>query len=71
MLGNWCVWQRMNIRFENARQTLAGPTLQVSAFYSSPDPPRHLVRFCFCKSMEKLTAACDKMEQYFGKGGGD
>ncbi len=40
----------------------------MSAFYNSPDPPRHLVRFCFCKSMEKLVAACDQLEAYFVAG---
>lgn len=40
-------------------------SLQVSAFYSSPDPPRHLVRFCFCKSMDKLRGAADRLQAYF------
>lgn len=41
--------------------------MQVSAFYNSPNPPQHLVRFCFCKSREKLEAACNQMEDYFRK----
>ena len=39
--------------------------LQVSAFYVSPDPPKYLVRFCFCKTDDKLTRACDLLEEYF------
>jgi len=41
--------------------------LQVSAFYVSPDPPRYLVRFCFCKADEKLHKACDLLEKYFAR----
>ena len=39
--------------------------LQVSAFYVSSDPPKYLVRFCFCKTDDKLTKACDLLEEYF------
>lgn len=39
--------------------------LQVSAFYVSPNPPKYLVRFVFCKTQDKLTKACDLLEQYF------
>lgn len=42
--------------------------LPITAFYNSPGAPNHLVRFCFCKSMSKLTAACDQMEEYFADG---
>ena len=38
---------------------------QVSALYVSDDPPKHLVRICYCKSMEKLQKACDLMEAHF------
>ena len=38
---------------------------QVSALYISDDPPKHLVRICFCKSMAKLQKACDLMEAHF------
>ncbi len=41
--------------------------LQVSAFYVSPDPPRYLVRFCFCKADEKLHKACDLLQKYFAR----
>lgn len=39
--------------------------LQVSAFYVSADPPKYLVRFCFCKTDDKLASACDLLEKYF------
>ena len=41
--------------------------VQVSAFYVGDDPPRHLVRLCFCKSRTKLENACNAMATYFGK----
>ena len=41
--------------------------MQVSAFYVSSDPPRTLVRFCFCKTDDKLRKACDALEDFFGK----
>lgn len=41
---------------------------QVSAFYAGSNPPTHLVRFCFCKTDEKLSKAADLLEAYFGKG---
>ena len=48
--------------------TEAGVTmLPVSAFYQSPDPPRYLVRFVFCKTDEKLQKACDLLEAYFSR----
>jgi aspartate/methionine/tyrosine aminotransferase len=40
---------------------------QVSAFYVSANPPRSLVRFCFCKTDDKLQRACDALEEFFGK----
>ncbi|KAF8065925.1 dapC [Scenedesmus sp. PABB004] len=40
----------------------AGVTLiPISAFYASDARPHHLVRFCFCKSDEKLDAACERL----------
>ncbi|KAK9832533.1 hypothetical protein WJX81_006591 [Elliptochloris bilobata] len=42
-------------------------TIPVSAFYISADPPRTLVRFCFCKTDDKLRQACDALESFFGK----
>lgn len=33
----------------------------VSAFYWRPDPPRHLIRFCFCKSDATLDAAVSRL----------
>ncbi|KAA6425183.1 MAG: transaminase [Trebouxia sp. A1-2] len=49
-------------------QWRAGVTaLPVSAFYVSPDPPRYLVRFCFCKADEKLHKACNLLENYFAR----
>lgn len=48
--------------------TEAGVTmLPVSAFYASPDPPRYLVRFVFCKTDDKLQKACDLLEAYFSR----
>lgn len=32
----------------------------------SADPPRTLVRFCFCKTDDKLRSACDALENFFG-----
>jgi aspartate/methionine/tyrosine aminotransferase len=47
----------------------AGVTLiPVSAFYEDANAaPRTLVRFVFCKTDEKLTQACDRLEDYFGR----
>lgn len=39
--------------------------LPITAFYNSAGAPSNLVRLCFCKSMKKLTTACDQMEAYF------
>lgn len=41
--------------------------MQVSAFYVSKEKPQHLVRFCFCKSDEKLMKAANQLEEYFHK----
>ena len=38
---------------------------QVSAFYASSNPPRHLARFCFCKDDSKLEAASASLRRYF------
>jgi aspartate/methionine/tyrosine aminotransferase len=50
----------------------AGVTLiPVSAFYEDrAAAPRTLVRFVFCKTDEKLGAACDALQRYFGQAGG-
>jgi aspartate/methionine/tyrosine aminotransferase len=50
----------------------AGVTLiPVSAFYESrAGAPRTLVRFVFCKTDEKLGAACDALQRYFAEAGG-
>ncbi|EIE23119.1 PLP-dependent transferase [Coccomyxa subellipsoidea C-169] len=46
----------------------AGVTaIPVSAFYASKDPPRSLIRFCFCKDDEKLRQACAALKKYFSK----
>lgn len=42
-------------------------TIPVSGFYVSPEPPKHLVRFCYCKDDAKLIAACERLEAYFAK----
>jgi len=46
----------------------AGVTaVPVSAFYGQPDrAPRHLARFCFCKSEETLDQAVDRLGRHFG-----
>lgn len=46
----------------------AGVTaVPVSAFYDQPDQaPRHLARFCFCKSEETLDQAVDRLGRHFG-----
>lgn len=33
----------------------------VSAFYCQPEPPRHLIRFCFCKTEATIDAAVDRL----------
>jgi len=46
----------------------AGVTvIPVSGFYIGPDPPKHLVRFCYCKDDAKLHAACQRLEAYLHK----
>ncbi|BDA50079.1 probable N-succinyldiaminopimelate aminotransferase DapC [Coccomyxa sp. Obi] len=46
----------------------AGVTaIPVSAFYASKNPPRSLIRFCFCKEDEKLQRACAALHKYFSK----
>jgi aspartate/methionine/tyrosine aminotransferase len=47
----------------------AGVTLiPVSAFYEDANAaPRTLIRFVFCKTDEKLSQACDRLEDYFGR----
>ncbi|KAL6755596.1 pyridoxal phosphate-dependent transferase [Haematococcus lacustris] len=43
----------------------AGVTLiPISGFYVGPDPPRHLVRFAYCKDDAKLEAACQRLGTY-------
>jgi aspartate/methionine/tyrosine aminotransferase len=43
----------------------AGVTaIPVSAFYQN-DPPRHFIRFSFCKKDETLDSAIERMEGYF------
>ena len=39
--------------------------IPVSAFYAS-DPPRHLVRFAFCKREEVLAEALDRLRRHLG-----
>lgn len=39
--------------------------MQASAFYAGADPPRSLVRFCFCKDDSKLERACTALWKYF------
>ena len=43
--------------------------IPVSAFYVSPDPPKSLVRFCFCKKDDVLAEATARLDAYFGVGG--
>lgn len=35
----------------------------VSAFYDGPEPPRDLIRFCFCKRPDVLDGAIDRLER--------
>lgn len=37
--------------------------IPVSAFYASDDPPRHLLRFCFCKSDALLDEAVTRLKR--------
>ena len=39
--------------------------MQVSAFYASSNPPKHLARLCFCKDDSKLEAASQALRKYF------
>lgn len=45
--------------------------IPVSAFFDpdSPDPPRHLARFCFCKEREMLEEAITRLDRYFSRRG--
>ncbi|KAL3157538.1 hypothetical protein ABBQ32_011995 [Trebouxia sp. C0010 RCD-2024] len=55
-----------DMAFCNRLTISAGVTvLPVSAFYVSANPPKYLVRFCFCKTDDKLASACDLLEKYF------
>jgi hypothetical protein len=38
--------------------------LQISGFYVTPDPPKTLVRFAFCKTDTKLLDAVARLEAY-------
>ncbi|GFR39762.1 hypothetical protein Agub_g246 [Astrephomene gubernaculifera] len=44
-------------------------TIPVSGFYVGPQPPTHLVRFCYCKEDAKLAAAVERLGAYLGPGG--
>ncbi len=47
----------------------AGVTaIPVSAFYDTPDAPRHYARFAFCKRPEVLGEALDRLRRHFGAG---
>lgn len=48
---------------------LTHPTMQISGFYVGPNPPRHLVRFAYCKDDAKLMAAVERLEKYLGPDG--
>ncbi len=41
--------------------TIGVAAVPVSAFYMADDPPRHLIRFCFCKRDEVLDAAVERL----------
>uniref|UniRef100_A0A7S0RQZ7 Aminotransferase class I/classII large domain-containing protein n=1 Tax=Chlamydomonas leiostraca TaxID=1034604 RepID=A0A7S0RQZ7_9CHLO len=43
--------------------------IPISGFYIGPNPPRHLVRFAYCKDDAKLLAAVERLEKYLGPGG--
>jgi aspartate/methionine/tyrosine aminotransferase len=46
----------------------AGVTaIPLSAFYDAPDPPRHYVRFAFCKRQEVLEQAIGRLQRHFGR----
>ena len=38
--------------------------IPMSAFYPGAEPPKHFVRFCFCKKPEVLDAALERLEKY-------
>nr|QKY14876.1 pyridoxal phosphate-dependent aspartate aminotransferase (PLPAT) [Polytomella parva] len=38
--------------------------IPTSGFYVGPNPPRHLVRFCYCKDDSKIKAALERLEKY-------
>jgi hypothetical protein len=47
----------------------AGVTLiPISAFYASDQRPHQLVRFCFCKTDEKILAAVERLKSYLAAG---
>ncbi|MCW0182977.1 MAG: aminotransferase [Zavarzinia sp.] len=41
--------------------TVGVAAVPVSAFYVQPDPPRHLIRFCFCKTEATIDAATERL----------
>ncbi|RJF89951.1 aminotransferase [Oleomonas cavernae] len=41
--------------------TIGVAAVPVSAFYADADPPRHLIRFCFCKRDSVLDAAIERL----------
>ncbi|MFA5122460.1 aminotransferase [Zavarzinia sp.] len=43
--------------------TIGVAAVPVSAFYMADDPPRHLIRFCFCKRDEVLDAAVERLRR--------
>ena len=46
-------------------KTMWNLCVQVSAFYTSSNPPKHLARLCFCKDDSKLEAASQALRKYF------
>ncbi len=44
-------------------------TVPGSSFFQNPEEGRHLVRFAFCKTLEKLEAAGDRLRQFSRAGG--
>jgi bifunctional pyridoxal-dependent enzyme with beta-cystathionase and maltose regulon repressor activities len=40
--------------------------IPVTAFYAEPDPPRHFIRFAFCKNEAVLTEALSRMRAWIG-----
>jgi aspartate/methionine/tyrosine aminotransferase len=41
--------------------------IPLSAFYDTPDPPRHYARFAFCKRPEVLAEAIARLAAHFGR----